>query len=431
VYKLPPAHTLTVTRGARPQLERYWKPAFAETRESSFHSASRLLLEKLDEAVATQMISDAPLGAFLSGGVDSAGVVTSMHAAGGKLVTCTVGFNADAADETEAALALATRLGADHHEHAIAVDAVTAIDAVAAAVGEPFADSSALPSYFIAREARSHVTVALTGDGGDEIFAGYRRYPFFLAEQKARRLAPAPLRSAVFGPAAALYPKLDWAPRPARLKTTLQALAADQAEGYAAALAMNWPTRAAAMASHDLRKELKDYNPSRLIADAMADADTDDDLSRAQYADLVTWLPGRILTKLDRTSMAHGLETRPPLLDHSLVEWAGRLPPTYKLQDGVRKRILKEALAPRLGWPHLNRPKQGFEAPLTSWLRKPKDNPVLRLNASRRWRDSGLFNEAVIDRMARDHQRGGADCAQELWTVIMFDAFLRVLSGQR
>lgn len=425
IHKLPPGHILTVEPDQAIRLERYWRPVFTAGNTMSFHGAARMLLEEIDEAVYAQMISDAPLGAFLSGGADSAGIVSSMYAAGGELITCTIGFDEASHDERSFAGEIADKFKTNHHEYMVDLDAMTLINNVASAFGEPFADSSALPSYLLARHARQDVKVALSGDGGDELFAGYRRYPFFLAEEQARRVAPPSIRRAVFGPAGALYPKLDWAPRPVRFKTTFQALAQSQAEGYAAAVAINTPTNAAMILSRDLRETLQGYRPHDVIADVMADADTDDALARAQYADLMTWLPGRILTKTDRTSMAHGLEVRPPLLDHHLVEWAGLLPARYKLQNGERKRILKEALAPRLGQTYLNRPKQGFAPPFTEWMRRKSGNPLLRLNASRRWRDSGLLDENTVDRMVREHRGGVANYAQELWSVIMFDAFLR------
>jgi len=425
VYKLPPAHILTVETDGALNLQRYWRPTFAPREGLTLHGGARRLLEEIDSAVAAQTVADAPLGAFLSGGIDSAAIVASMHSAGGALVTCTVGFDESANDERKAARELAAKFNATHHEQSADLDAMPLIDDVAAAFGEPFADSAAFPGYILAKETRRHVTVALSGDGGDELFAGYRRYPFFLGEEQARRLAPHALRRAVFGPAGALYPKLDWAPRPVRFKTTFQALAQSRAEGYAAAVAINLPHRARAMLHPDLRRTLNGYRPQDVIASAMAEAETQDDLSLAQYADLMTWLPGRMLTKVDRMSMAHGLEVRPPLLDHQLVEWAGGLPPEFKLHQGKRKVILKEALAPRLGWDYLNRPKQGFEAPISAWMRRETENPLHRLNASRRWRDSGLLNEAAIDNMVRKHQSGAVDCTQELWSVIMFDAFLR------
>lgn len=422
--KLPAAHVLTTGAGRPPQPERYWKPVFASSADLSFDNASEMLRGEIDEAVAAQMTADVPLGAYLSGGVDSAGVVASMRERGGRLVACTVGFEETSYDERAFARKIAVKFGAEHHEHVADLDMTALIDDVAASFGEPFADASALPSYVVAEIARRHVTVALTGDGGDEIFAGYRRYPFFLNEERIRDLAPRFLRRLVFGPAGAIYPKLDWAPRPLRAKTTLQALGQSRADAYAAAVAINLPAQASALLSSDLKRALNGYRPQSVIAEAMADADTDDILSIAQHVDLMTWLPGRMLVKVDRTSMAHSLEARPPLIDHKLVEWCGLLPPSFKLHGGKRKRILKEALAPRLGRDYLNRPKQGFAPPIAQWLRRENGNPLERLHASKRWRECGLIDERTVGRMIRAHQSGRRDCAQALWSVLMFDAFL-------
>ncbi len=425
IKKLPPAHLLTAGPSKPLSLERYWRPVFATSNDLSFEDATEMMRIRLDEAVSVQMVSDAPLGAFLSGGVDSAGVVASMHEAWGKLTTCTIGFDEQSHDERDFARELAKKYGADHHEHVASLDALYLIDKVANAYDEPFADSSALPTFMVAKLARQHVTVALSGDGGDEIFAGYRRYPFFLAEEKMRRTAPLFLRQAVFGPAGAVYPKLDWAPRPLRFKTTLQALAKSRAEAYAAAAAINLPERARAIMHPDLCNELGGYRPQSIIADAVQDTYAHEPLFFAQHADLMTWLPGRMLTKVDRASMAHSLEVRPPLLDHKLVEWAATLPANFKLNKGEGKRVLKHALEPRLGNLFLNRPKQGFALPLKDWLRRIENNPLDRLETSSAWRESGAINEQTVANMMRAHRRGASDCAQELWSVIMFDAFLR------
>ena len=425
IHKLPPAHILTAGPDQPVALERYWRPVFAASGDLSFADAAEMMRIRLDDAVSAQMTADVPLGAFLSGGVDSAGVVASMREANEHIVACTIGFNEQSRDERAAAREIAKKFGAEHHEGVADINAASLIDDVAAAYDEPFADSSALPSYVVAKLARQHVSVALSGDGGDEIFAGYRRYPFFLGEEKMRRAAPLALRRLIFGPAGALYPKLDWAPRPLRFKTTFQALARSRAEGYARAAAINLPERARALLHPDLKKTLGGYRPQSVIAMAMGDATTNDPLSFAQHADLLTWLPGRMLTKIDRASMAHSLEVRPPFLDHKLVEWAGSLPASYKLHNGERKRVLKEALAPRLGREFLSRKKQGFDLPLAALMRSDNGNPLDRLEQSNAWRESGLIDERSVNKMARAHRSGASDCAQELWSVIMFDAFLR------
>ncbi len=426
VNKLPAGHYLIAEQGRTLRLERYWRPVFTDGVAPSYEEAAEELRGRVDAAVAAQLMSDVPLGAFLSGGVDSASIVSSMSQAGGTITACTVGFDEASHDERDAARAIANLFGARHHVADASVDSLALIDQVAAAMGEPFADASAFPAYQVAEVARKYVTVALSGDGGDEIFAGYRRYPFFLAEERMRRIAPGPVRAAIFGPLGALYPKLDWAPPIFRAKTTLQALARSSAQGYAAAAAINLPSRVAQMLNRDFRRTLGGYKPETIIADAMEFSGADDPLSRAQYADLMTWLPGRMLAKVDRTSMAHGLEVRPPLLDHNIVEWAGALPPYYKLDERVGKRILKDAFASRLGADFIARKKQGFAPPLSAWMRREHANPALRLNASRHWRESGIFDEKAVEIMVSRHRSGTADCAQELWSVIMFDAFLRV-----
>ncbi len=424
VYKLAPAHKLIAARGETPRLERYWRPVFADAAAASFEDSAQILRAQVDEAVKLQMLSDAPLGAFLSGGVDSTSILSAMAETGAKPVACTVGFDQESHDERAAARAIAEKFGADHYQDLADCETAALIDRIAAVMGEPFADASALPSFLVAEAARRHVTVALTGDGGDEIFAGYRRYPFFLAEEKMREMAPAPLRAGVFGPLGAAYPKLDWAPRYLRAKTTFQAMARSSADGYAAAAAINLPSRIDAIFNPDFKRALAGYEPEAVMAAAMDEAGTDDPLARAQYADLMTWLPGRMLVKADRTAMAHGLETRPPLLDHKLVEWAGALPAEYKLKGMDGKRILKEAFAPRLGADHVARRKQGFAPPLKDWMRRRRANPAQRLNVSDAWRESGFFDEKAVGAMIAAHKSGGADCAQEIWSVVMFDAFL-------
>lgn len=424
IHKLPPAHTLIASPDRAVSIERYWRPVFTNGSALPFDEAASLLQARVDDAVRGQMMSDVPLGAFLSGGVDSASIFSSMAQTQSDLVACTIGFDEATHDERDAAREIADKFGATHHEGLAQSKTTDLIDRVAVAFGEPFADASALPSYQVAQIARQHVTVALSGDGGDEIFAGYRRYPFFLAEEKMRRLAPQAIRLAVFGPAGALYPKLDWAPRPFRAKTTLQALAQSSGQGYAAAAAINLPTRARAILSADFRRTTNEYDPRNVIVAAMDASGADDPLARAQYADLMTWLPGRMLTKVDRTAMAHGLEVRPPLLDHTIVEWAGAQPGSYKLSGQTGKRILKSAFTPRLGEEFINRKKQGFAPPLAAWMRRDIDNPVMRLETSRLWRESGIFDEVRIRKMIKKHQSGHIDCAQELWSVIMFDAFL-------
>lgn len=423
IRKLEPGSILTARRGQSLRIERYWRPEFSVSHEATFETAQEELLALLDEAVRSQMIADVPLGAFLSGGVDSSAVVASMAETGAAVKTCSIGFENEENDERAYARIVAKLFDADHSEDMARLDATHMIDDIARVYGEPFADASALPTYLVSKLARTHVKVALSGDGGDEIFAGYRRYPFFVNEEKVRALAPLPVRQASFGLAGAVYPKLDWAPRRMRLKTTLQALGAPRGHAYAHAMAANLPGRMAKVLSTEFRRSLGGYAPESVVEEVMGEP-SEHPLIAAQRADLATWLPGRMLTKVDRASMAHGLEVRPPLLDVKLVEWAGRLDPSFKLDGGAGKRVLKAALERRLPREILHRPKQGFSPPVADWLRA-EVGPLARLAESDAWRQCGVLNPAAVERMAKAHQRGAIDAAQELWTIIMFDAFLR------
>ena len=426
IRRLEPGSTLTVSPGRRTTLHRYWRPAFEADPGMSFKAAQAELLDLLDDAVETQRIADVPLGAFLSGGVDSSAIVSSMALKGGEVRTCTIGFDDAKADERVDARRTAKRYQTEHVEEVATLKVADLIDRVAQVYAEPFADPSAIPTYLVCGAARRHVTVALSGDGGDEIFGGYRRYRLFAAEERWRRMMPAGVRMATLGTLGKVYPKLDWAPRPLRLKTTLQALGEDNVAAYARAVSASLPDRAAAMMSRDLQRSLGDYDPVNAIA-GHAD-DSLDPLSQAQLIDLHSWLPGRMLTKVDRAAMAHGLEVRAPFLDHRLAEWAFSLPPHFRANLTSGKRLLKAALEQRVDKEILRAPKRGFAPPVARWLRDPA-GPIRRLEESSYWRDSGALEESAVTVMVERHASGAADYSQELWTVIMFDAFLRAESG--
>ena len=422
VCKLAPGSIMTALRGKTPAVRKYWRPRFDIDPSATIKSASDALLELFDDAVSTQMISDAPLGAFLSGGVDSSSIVASMARSGGAISTSTIGFEDAAFDERDYARATSRRYSTSHHETLVSIDGSALIDKIAAIYGEPFADPSALPTYEVCRAARAHVKVALSGDGGDEVFAGYRRYRFFAAEERVRRLAPLYARKALFGPAGAIYPKLDWAPQPLRLKTTLQSLGETSESAYARAVAISLPDRLNAILSNDYRNEMRSYNANSPIAASISGKQLDA-VSLAQQIDFGTWLPGRMLTKVDRASMANGLEVRTPFLDHRLVEWALGLPPHLKTGRGGGKIILKEAQKTRLDHNILNQSKKGFSPPVAQWLRV-KNGPADRLRQSSAWATCGRFAPGAVEKMIDRHQRGASDYSQELWMLIMFDAFL-------
>lgn len=421
VFKLPPATILVAGRGREPDIHRYWRAEFRPDHSLTEKNAAARLLELFDDAVAAQLESDVPLGAFLSGGVDSTSVVASMAQKIDHVSTSTIGFDHAKFDERDYASEIARRYETYHAEETVGLDASALIDKVAAVYGEPFADPSALPTLEVSRIARNRVTVALSGDGGDEIFGGYRRYAFFNAEERARRLAPLFVRRATFGLAGALYPKLDWAPRPMRLKTTLQALGENSTGAYARAVSAILPDRLAMMLSAEFKRAREECVVVRNIADKPGRLDP---VSLAQMIDIESWLPGRMLVKIDRAAMAHGLEVRAPFLDHRLAEWAFTLPASLKLGPKGGKHILKCAQAARIGDNIAFRPKQGFSPPVAAWLRDVK-GPLARLDESGLWRQSGVIDNRAIEQMRKRHLAGASDYSQELWSLIMFDAFLR------
>lgn len=428
IFKLPPGHFLTLKAGGVPVLSRWWQLSVNKTVAGDRTAWTEELQSRIDRAVRRQMISDVPLGAFLSGGVDSSTIVAAMAEDSARPVaTCAIGFDAASHDERHYARQVAELFHTDHSEFEVAVDAHDLIPEIARVYDEPFADTSALPTWHVCRMARDRVTVALTGDGGDEVFCGYRRYPFFGREERAKALLPGAVRTPLFGGLGAIWPKADFLPQKLRLKTTLQAFGESRAAGYFRAASINLPDRVAQIWSPDFAEALSGSDPVRRFERLLDEADTDDPVLAAQYIDMHSWLPGRMLVKTDRASMAHSLELRPPLLDHELVSWVFSLPTSAKLADGEGKWLLKEAGRTRLPENILFRKKRGFDPPVANWLRAANNNPLERLDASDRWKDAGHLDPAAVGRMRDDHLAGRRDCSQELWTVLMYDAFLETL----
>lgn len=425
VMKLAPGHRMLAVRGdPAPRIERYWQPQL-DRKPIAENEAVEALADRLRSAVTAQMASDVPLGAFLSGGVDSGGVVALMALSQTAPVhTCSVGFDDQRIDETAQARRVAERYGTDHHSERLHLDAVSMIDDAAFAFGEPFADSSALPTMAVSAAARRNVTVALSGDGGDEVFLGYRRYPFYRNEERLKAYLPTPLRRHGLGPLAHAWPKLDWAPRPLRAKATLEALAADAVGGYFRSVATLPDAMADVLFKPSFKAALDGYHSSAVLARHAAEAPSDDPLARAQYIDLMTWLPGRMLTKVDRASMAVSLEVRPPLLHVDLVEWALHLPDALTLGAKGGKQLLKKALSPLLPADLLHAKKRGFAPPLHAWIKDGLDGRVDALATSARLNDTGMFDLERVGRWLAEHRRGVNDHSAGLWALLMFDAFL-------
>jgi asparagine synthase (glutamine-hydrolysing) len=423
IRRLPPGHLMLLGLGeAQATQQRYWAPPRVAVAGGA--DAAEALRWRLDAAVRARMMADVPLGAFLSGGIDS-GAVTSLAAmaAGQPLATFTIGF-AGAADERLDAAMVAERYGTRHvAEDGAAVDYLAMAREIPRLFGEPFGDHSAVPTLAVASLARRHVTVALSGDGGDEVFAGYRRHRFHMMGEAARRLLPAGLRRGAVGALARAYPKLDRAPRWLRAKTTLTEISLDSALGYYGTVCRLAEDRRRALLSPAQRAAIAGHDPSARFVALMEECDPEDSLLQAQYADLHTYLPGDILAKVDRTSMAVSLEVRPPLLDPELVSWGLALPAAAKLRGGVGKRVLRKAASPLLPTALLQRRKRGFATELGGQFRVAASQIRARLTGGP-MAESGLFDPRALGALVDQHAKGDFDHAQALWNLLVVEGFL-------
>ena len=431
VRKLPAGHFMLVERGKPvPAPRRWWDISFADRAGGSVAALEEELLAHMREGVRSRMVADVPLGAFLSGGVDSSSVVALMAEASPQAVkTCTIGFDVADFDERAHAAAVAARFATDHRERVVNASDFRLIDTLTHAFDEPFADASALATWQVCALAREQVTVALSGDGADEALAGYRRYRFHAVEERVRGLLPAGLRAGLFGTLGRFYPKADWAPRPLRARTTLLELAADGGEAYARAVGVTTPDLRRALFTDAARRALGGHRAEDRYVAAMRDAPARDGLDRAQYADMKIWLPGDILTKSDRTSMAVSLEVREPLLDHRLVEFAARLPASMRLRHGEGKWLMKKAMERYLPRDILYRPKMGFVTPVGAWFRGPLADRAAALAKSRVLADTGWFDLDRLARLAEAHRAGREEHGRTLWQFVMLERSLARVFG--
>ncbi len=431
VNKLPPGHFWQFAiGGARGAPQRWWDIDFTGREHADEAELSEELLRLMRAGVQSRMVAEVPLGAFLSGGVDSSSVVALMsEASGAPVQTCSVGFDVASVDETAYARRIAAQFGTDHHERIVGRGDFAAIESLAAMFDEPFADPSALPTWRVCQLARERVSVALSGDGADEAFAGYRRQVFHHHEERVRGLIPQGLRSAVFGTLGRAYPKADWAPRPLRAKATLLALAETGEEGYVRALSAMTPEARRALYAPRFAKALGGFRAEDEVIALMRRAPGLSGLDRAQYADLAFWLPGDILTKVDRTSMAVSLEAREPLLDHRLIEFAARLPEAMRVRGQTGKYLLKRAMEGRLPRDILHRPKQGFVTPIAEWLRGPLADRARAIARSSVLAETGFFDGRALSDLAEAHIAGRRDNARALWQLMMLERSLTHLGA--
>jgi asparagine synthase (glutamine-hydrolysing) len=415
--KLQPGHYLVASAAGVREVP-YWDLSFANVENRCEEEWCEMLRHSLCEATRVRLMSDVPLGAFLSGGVDSSSVVAMMsHLMKRPVTTCSIGFEDKEYDEADFAREIAKKFQTDHHEQVVHPEAVDILKKLVWHFDEPFADSSAIPTYYVSRVARQSVTVALGGDGGDESLAGYRRYYFDQFENRLRRMVPAGVRSSVFGPLGRAYPPLAWAPRMFRAKATFQSLSRSPLEGYFNSISIFRPDEKPRLLSKDFQASLAGYDSIGVLQYHYCRAGTDDPLSRIQYVDIKTYLPDDILTKVDRASMAVSLEVRAPLLDHEFLELTAKIPSSLKLRGTSGKYIFKKAMADILPHDVLHRRKQGFAVPLARWFRGELRDLAHDAIFSR---DDGILDKPYLKKIWDEHQKETYDRSSHLWAVLMY-----------
>jgi asparagine synthase (glutamine-hydrolysing) len=430
IRKILPGHYAVITEKGLRESE-YWDISFARTEHHSESEWCEKILDSFREAVRLRLMSDVPLGAFLSGGVDSSSVVSLMaglvHA---PVTTCSIGFKEKAFNELDYANDVAKQFATDHHSQMVSPDAVGIVERLVWHYDEPFADSSAVPTYYVSQLARRHVTVALSGDGGDENFAGYRRYYFDRRENLIRGVLPSGFRRPVFGALASVYPKADWAPRIFRGKATLQNLACSPIEAYFRSVSACQPELKGQLFHPDFERQLAGYDSMDLFRHYYSKSDAKDPLSRTQYVDIKTYLTDDILVKVDRATLAHSLEVRAPMLDHKFMELAASIPSSLKLRGTNGKYILKKSLEGILSKSLLYRSKMGFGVPIGEWFRTD-----LKDLAHSTILDRGLepwLSAHTVQQIWQEHQSGMRNRATELWTLLMFRLWERqFMAGPR
>jgi asparagine synthase (glutamine-hydrolysing) len=423
--KLPPAHVL-VWEDARAQISRYWKLSYRDSGiASTEQDAHELIRDKLLESTRLRLRSDVPLGAFLSGGVDSSAVVAAMaKQSSAPVKTFSIGFDVEAYDETRYAREVAALFGTDHTELRVAPHAMEILPRLVWHYGEPFADSSAIPSFYLAELTRQHVTVALNGDGGDENFAGYTRY---VGAGIADRLAalPAPVRGAFALAARAVGPSGSESSFRSRLDRLGNAVSLSDPDRYAMWMAYFTERERERMYTPEFRALLGDRTAPHVMRDAWDASDATGRVDRLLDADVNTYLPGDLLVKMDIASMAFSLEVRSPLLDHEFMELCAGFPGSWKLRGGTTKKLFKDALRPWLPDSILDRPKRGFGVPLDTWLRGPLRELPREILLDGASLERGLFRPEYVRGLIDDHLSGARNNAHRIWALIQLELWQR------
>jgi asparagine synthase (glutamine-hydrolysing) len=421
IRKLPPGHHLTYKDG-RITVKQYWDFPFesdgTQRSEADYLEELRALL---DEAVRVRLVADVPLGAFLSGGVDSSAVVGFMSRHTSQPVkTFSIGFHEDSYNELKYARLAARHFGTDHHEFIVTPDICNIVDELAWHFDEPFADSSAIPTYMVSKLAREHVKVVLSGDGGDELFAGYTRYGVDRRRASLARL-PGFVRRGVMRPLSRSLPHGAWG------RNFIYNVALDAVDRYVDSISVFSELNKPSLYTEDFRRRLDAsagaFARYRQLASSVT---TGEQLDRMLYLDSKTYLPGDILTKVDRMSMAVSLEARVPLLDHHLIEFVARMPASLKMRGLETKHIFKRAVREMVPAEILDRPKQGFGVPLQQWINDQLRGRIRETLSEKRTRERGFINDRYVARLLDEHERNRRDHSGQLWALFMLEEWHRI-----
>lgn len=431
VRKLKPAHYMLVrTDGSGGsdalQERRYWQLRYQPKRVLREEEAVEALRAKLEEAVRLRMISDVPLGAFLSGGIDSGTIVAMMARAGaGRVRTFSIGFEEEAFNELPVARTVAERYGTEHHEFIVRPSALEVLPQLVWHYNEPYADSSAIPTFYLAELTRRHVTVALNGDAGDENFAGYDRYLANVLVSRTEWLTP-PALHGLFNPLGARIRRgATSRTLRARLGRIMESLGEPAERRYLRYLVHFHPAMHGELLSPAFHDQVKAADPAAPILKSFADSTGSDLLERMLDVDVQHYLPDDLLVKVDIATMAHSLEARSPFLDHEVMELAASLPSDVKLRGRVKKHVLRRVAADLLPATVLERPKQGFGVPLDRWLREDLRELASDLLLGQRFRQRGLFQHAFVERLLREHVNGTRAAHYQIWNLLMLESWFQ------
>ena len=420
VQKLPAGHTLTV-QGGKCNIKPYWSISQLQEQGGDeplgFADACKQLRHKLSQAVNARLVSDVPIGAFLSGGVDSSVIVSLMSEYMDQpVLTHCVGFNSQSIDERKYAAFVSKAIGTRHWDALVDIDVGAKLDEIIWHMDEPFADASAIPTYYLCEAARKRVTVCLSGDGGDELFAGYNWYAELARLSRADRSIPAWMRTRLLGP------MLTRVPYHLRGATFLKNIGLSPSQRHENLMSIFNRSHIERLLTDDVRSEIS-IQPHPLEITYAQLPENDDDIKLAQLADMQTYLVEDILMKVDKMSMAHSLEVRVPLLDHNVVEFAFRQPTNYKMQGKSRKWLLKQSMSDLIPMEILDRKKQGFNVCLRDWLLDDLSERIGDLLLSSPRSKSGVFKTSEVEKLWKQFQHGGlqVDLSQHIWTLLCYE----------